>query len=100
MKKTIDGIHYDTKNATAIGTAGTLGLLSHWEATLYRTPGSKRFFLVGEGGPMTRFAQSAGYNSWIDGEDLIPLIDEQALQWAQRYLALQNIQKTLGGIKK
>lgn len=75
MKKTINGAAFNTEKAILIGTAGGgfPGDFKHWEAGLYKTPRSGRYFLAGSGGPMTRFAQSAGQNSWTGGEDLIPM---------------------------
>lgn len=93
MRKTLHGIRFDTDTAVEIGTAGSLGILMHWEATLYRTPRSKRYFLAGYGGPMTRFAQSAGCDAWTDAQDLIPLTYAQAKQWALQYLARENIEQ-------
>ena len=93
LKKTVHGIRYNTDSAIVIGTAGMLGVLTHWEATLYGAPRSNRYFIVGFGGPMTRFSQSVGCNAWKEGADLIPLTPEQAKQWAELYLAPEVVQQ-------
>jgi len=60
MKFTIDGQRFDTDKSEWIANACRDGFRTDfrwWSETLYRTPRSKRFFLVGEGGPMTRYAR-------------------------------------------
>lgn len=90
MKKIVNGKIYDTEKSTLIGESSATdahrGDFRYWEASLYQTPRSKSFFLAGEGGPMTRFAQSCGQNSWEGGSDLIPMTREQALEWAEANL--------------
>lgn len=98
MKKIIEGKLYNSENAVAIGSydnlahgADSINDFHYWEATLYKTPRSGRFFLVGEGGPMSRFAQSAGQNSWRGGSDLTPLSKEEALEFAEQYLDAETV---------
>jgi hypothetical protein len=85
MKKTIDGIRYNSETAVKV-----IDLMNpdptvsgpeddrYWEATLYATKISKKYFLVGSGGPMTRFAQDEGRHVWSAGAALIPLSGEDA----------------------
>lgn len=87
MKKIINGIRYDSEKATEIGTMESGHGFEWCKCTLYVTPKSNRFFITGHGGPMTRFAQSAGQNSFTNGSDLIPFDDKQeALKWAENHL--------------
>jgi hypothetical protein len=87
MKKIINGVRYDSDKAIKIGGASKCdGSFSDWSAELYVTPQSKRYFLTGEGGPMSRFAQPVGNNGFSGGSDLIPLSPEEALEWAECYL--------------
>jgi hypothetical protein len=90
-RKIVRGKRYDTEKSTEIGSAsggGAVGDFSYWEATLYRAPRSGAYFLAGEGGPMTRFAQSIGQNQWSGGEDIIPMTRQEAFDWAQEHLDL------------
>lgn len=101
MRKVINGLRYDTEKATKIGTAeyhGSCTDFQYWEATLYRTPRSNRFFLAGHGGPMSRFSQSIGQNQWGGGEDLIPMSHGEALEWAEQHLDADEIEKHFGDI--
>jgi len=95
MKKIINGKRYDTASAIEIGHySSSYGGTDHqyWEATLYRTKRSGQYFMAGEGGPMSRFAQSNGQNSWSGGEDLIPMSKDEALEFAEQYLDSDEIE--------
>jgi len=96
MKKIINGLRYDTTNAIKIGgydhgSYPGSGDFSHWSATLYKTPRSGRFFLHGEGGAMTRFAEHSPYGGACGGEKLIPMSREEAQKWAETYLDVDII---------
>ena len=87
MKRIIDGKRYDTETADHIAQASAscpVNDFNHWEENLYRTK-SGRFFLVGEGGPMTGYARSCGQNQWTGGSDLQPLTDDEARSWLERH---------------
>lgn len=95
MKKIITGVRYNTSNAVAIGrhiNGEYVTDFSYWDATLYVTKRSKRFFLAGSGGAMTQFSQSFG-NDTIGGERIIPLSKAAALIWAEQYLDANVIEE-------
>lgn len=99
MKKIIDGLRYDTDNAIEIGyysTGGSTSDFTHWEASLYKTPRSGKFFLAGEGGPMTQFASRGSQEGIGYGEKLSPMSREEALSWAEQYLNAEVIEKHFG----
>jgi len=103
MKKIINGFRYDTEKATLIGQYHTPGLgksdFRYWEAGLYKSPRSGRYFLAGEGHAMTRFAAHTGDgSSW--GEKLLPLERDEALDWAERYLDTEVIEEHFGDMIK
>jgi len=101
MKKILHGKRYDSSNAIIIGghyASCSISDFSYWEATLYKTPRSSQYFLVGEGGPMSRFAQSAGQNQWTGGSDLIPMIRKEALEWACEHLDADVVDKEFSDI--
>lgn len=100
MKAIFDGLRYDTTTADLIGGydnlcegASSTSDFGYWEATLYRTPRAKRYFLAGEGGPMTRFSRPAGGNSTSGGSKIIPMDAQEALDWATRYLAPEIVEE-------
>jgi len=105
MKKIINGTRYDTEKAVLVGYADNCSRgvdsitdFGYWEAGLYKTPRSNRFFLAGHGGPASRFAQSAGQNSWQGGEDIMPMNREDALTWAERWLSTPETEKHFGDL--
>lgn len=81
MKKTINGVRYDTGSALPVGKAWARGYdkthMLYWSAKLYITVSSRRYFLHGHGGFMTIFRGA---------EKIIPLTDDQAEEWEGTFL--------------
>lgn len=96
MKKIIQGLRYDTDNAILVGEYYTRNIgksdFNYWEAALYKTPKSGKFFLAGEGHAMTQFGSTNG-NARGWGEKLIPMSQEEALEWAEQYLTAEEIEE-------
>lgn len=100
MKKYINGRKYDTETAQAVGSWSnnrSYGDFSRCEETLYRKK-TGEFFLYGEGGPMSRYAKSAGDNSWSGGEEIHPLTFDEAREWAEEQLDGDEYEKIFGEI--
>jgi len=95
MRKTIHGLRYDTDAAVFLGRATNSlpGAPDYWQADLYRTRRAQRYFLAGTGGALSRFAQSAGQNTWGEGADLIPLTETEARAWADHFLDEGTVKK-------
>jgi hypothetical protein len=81
MKKVINGRRWDTDKANLVCEAqfGSPRDLDYVKEGLYQTPRSKRYFLAGEGGPLSIFAHCDG-NSCCGGEKIIP-IDTEVARW-------------------
>lgn len=92
MKKIINGKRYDTDTARVVG-AYTNGMLvsdlSYVCETLYRKRNGE-YFVHGEGGAMSKYAQSRGNSSWGGGELIIPMSYEAAREWAERNLEAEE----------
>jgi len=102
MKKVVDGLKYDTGKAELIGEYDNVGDgassttdFKHYELGIYRTK-SGRYFLAGEGGPMSMFAHSIDQNSWSGGSDIIPLSKEEAYEYAEKYFDEETISEYFG----
>ena len=94
MKKIINGIRYNTDTAIEIGSDYNnvyTNDFSYWEATLYKTPRSGRFFLAGKGGPMTRFRLRCDDGTSTFGSKIIPMSKAEAMEWAKEYLDYDTI---------
>ena len=101
MKKIINGLRYDTEVAVALGEGSANCPRSDfgwWEATLYRTPRSGRYFVAGEGGPMTSFARPVNGNMRGHGERVIPMSTEDAREWGEQNLTTEEVEAAFGDI--
>ena len=69
MRRIIDGRMYNTETAVEICGISHSHYTDfhHYEETLYKTP-KGAFFLVGEGGPLSKYARSLGNNSRGGGD--------------------------------
>lgn len=96
MESIINGLRYNTDKAEVIGSYDN-GLsrsdFRRWAATLYVTPKSRRFFLAGEGGPLTSFAKQCSNGSKTVGSAIVPLTKEEALEWAEKYLKTPDVEE-------
>ena len=85
MKKIIKGKLYDTETAKRLGLDGSGDGFKAWHEELYQKR-TGEFFLYGQGGPMTKYAQTVGDNSWSGGEKIMPLSLAAAREWAEAHL--------------
>ena len=94
MKKIIAGKRYDTETAQFCGSReyGSSGNLDHECEALYQKR-TGEFFLYGEGGPRSKYAEETSMNSWSGGEQIIPLSDQQAKEWAEANLDGEDYEK-------
>ena len=100
MRKIIKGKMYDTETATEVGSfsnAGSFRDFTHMEETLYRKRNGE-FFLFGEGGPMTKYAVTIGQNSWSGGSRITPLTENQAREWAEECLNVDEYISLFGDV--
>ena len=102
MKKIIHGKKYDTKTATVIGESGNgLGYRDfNWcEETLYRKK-TGEFFLHGEGGPASAYAEHVASGGWTSGETIVPLTIDEAKEWAEDNLSADDYEKIFGEVEE
>ena len=101
MKKIINGKRYDTDTAKKLASDWYSNRTDfyYWEETLYRK-NTGEYFLHGEGGPASKYAQSVGQNSWSGGEKIIPLSVENARKWAEDHLDGDEYEKIFGVIEE
>ena len=86
MKKVINRKMYNTKTAEILHEwdNGIYGNdFRSCEETLYVTK-KGNYFLHGEGGPMTEYAESHG-NSTSEGSEIIPLTLEEVITWLEEH---------------
>ena len=100
MKKIINGKVYDTDTAKEMAFwSNNLGPrdFSFVVETLYQKR-TGEFFLLGEGGPSTKYAKSAGQNWWSGGSKIIPLDWESARKWAEDHLDADDYESIFGPV--
>ena len=87
MKKIIDGKKYDTETAKQVGETWSAGegSLGWTEETLYRKRNGE-YFLHGQGGAMSRYAEEVGQSSWSGGARIMPLTYDEAREWAEQHM--------------
>lgn len=100
MKKIINGKRYDTDTARLVGTwhNGEYSFDSVEEKLYKKKNGS--FFLHGTGGANTRYADMIDSNSWSGGEKIIPLSYEEARQWSEDHLTVDEYEAIFGEIQE
>lgn len=95
MRKVIKGRLYNTDTAQKLGWIDNTDR-DNWatpllraeidanviQETLYLTK-SGNYFIHGEGGSLTRYAETLGDHVWLTGEHIEPITEERAKLWAQ-----------------
>lgn len=102
MKKIISGKVYDTDTARELGSwanAGHWGDFAHMEETLYRKK-TGEFFLHGEGGPATKYAEAVGQNEWSGGARIMPMSFAEARDWSEEHLAADVFESIFGAVSE
>ena len=87
MKKIINGRLYDTETAKELGgdSYSNRRDFHYWAETLYKKR-TGEFFIYGEGGPLSKYAEAVGLNEWSGGERIMPLSYAEAQKWAEEHL--------------
>ena len=102
MKKIINGRRYDTDTAREMASASSPEGRSDfhwWEETLYRKS-TGEFFLYGQGGPASKYAESCGQNQWSSGSRIMPVSLEAAQKWAEEHLDGDDYEEIFGAIEE
>lgn len=97
MKKVISGSLYDTSTARLVGAwdNGVYGNdFSAVSEELYRTRSGK-YFVHGEGGPLTTYAVHHG-NDTSGSEEIRPMTVDQARAWAEEKLSADKYAAEFG----
>lgn len=94
MKKMINGKRYDTKTAALCGWReyGESGGSDYILEKMYQKR-TGEFFLYGKGGSGTKYRKEIHMNDWVDGEQIIPLTNDEARKWAEEYLDPEDYEK-------
>lgn len=88
MRKIINNRMYNTKTAVYLGRrlSNDGDWMHRCREELYRKTNGE-YFLYGEGGPATAYAEEDGDNSWSAGTGIRPLSESEAHEWAEENLS-------------
>lgn len=102
MKKIIDGKVYNTETATCVGewANGYYRNDFKWESEELYKKNNGEFFLYGEGGPMSSYAESIGNRSWSEGSSISPLTSKEAYNWAMEKLSANEFEEIFGAMSE
>lgn len=101
MNKIINGKRYSTDSAKEMASDSYSNYTDfhYWSETLYRK-NTGEYFLHGEGGPMSRYAETIGQNQWTGGEKIIPLTVDAAQKWAEEHLTADEYESIFGEVEE
>ena len=90
MEKIIYGQKYDTEKSRCIGAYETDETdfdrnPRGYREELYRTKSGK-YFLAGEGGALSDYAAGTHGGGWCPGSKIIPISEDDALNWCEKNL--------------
>lgn len=99
MKKIIDGKKYDTNTAELMGEwdSDSRGNFDYVCERLYRKK-TGEFFLYGEGGANSKYSVRTGTNEWSGGSEIIPISEENARRWSEKYLSGDEYENIFGEV--
>ncbi|HEY5588162.1 MAG TPA: hypothetical protein VIK86_04300 [Candidatus Paceibacterota bacterium] len=98
MKKIIKGALFNTQTAKLIGewhNEFPSKDYNYCEESLYRTKSGK-YFIYGQGGARTKYAERCGNNEWSEGDILFDLSRDAAKEWAQENLTVDKYEIIFG----
>lgn len=102
MKKIIKGRKYDTATANEVACDmynGSCSDFQWWqEALMQKRTGE--YFLYGQGGAMSKYAESCGQNSWCGGSEIIPLTLDEAKRWAEEHMDADRYEEVFGEVEE
>lgn len=101
MKKIINGKKYNTETAKCVGNGtSNCGVTDfrYFDESLYLKK-TGEFFLHGKGGGMTKYAIEV-CGSMMGSEKIIPLSQQEARAWGERYLDVEKYEEVFGVVEE
>lgn len=98
MKKIINDKMYNTETANYIGSHRSdcyKNDFRYFEEDLYQKK-TKEFFLYGEGGAMTKYAEYVQGCGYTYGEKIIPLSEDEAKEWVEENMDVDDYIELFG----
>lgn len=101
MQKIIEGKKYDTETATLIATYeySTQRDFNYCLEELYKTK-KGAYFIYGEGGPLSKYAENIGNNSITGSCDMYLVSEEEAKEFALENLDAEDFEEIFGEVEE
>lgn len=102
MKKIINGKMYNTETAKEVATwsnSYNFGDFNYCEETLYKKK-TGEYFLYGMGGALSKYARSCGSNGSSGGSEFVPLSENEAKEWMERYADAEDYIAEFGEVEE
>ena len=101
MKQIINGRKYNTETAKECGVAshGYPRDFGYYKETLYCKKNGE-YFIFGEGGPASRYAERIDMNSWSGGSKIRPVSYSEAMEWAEENLDADEYEENFGPVSE
>lgn len=101
MRSIINGKKYDTNTAN---------LLLEWDnglrtdfrfcsECLYKKNNGE-FFIAGEGGPLSKYAESCDGGCLSEGERIVPITEMRARRWAETHASTDEFEEIFGEVEE
>jgi hypothetical protein len=87
MKKTVNGLTYNTETAKEIGYYSKsyyCNDFNYYSESLYKTK-TGNYFLYGSGNAMSKYSCSVGNIGRGGSSDIIPMTEAEAMEWCEEY---------------
>ena len=98
MKKIINGKMYNTETAKILAedcASCAANDFNYWWEGLYKKR-TGEYFIQGEGGPMSKYAQSMGNDSWGWGYGIKPITTDHAKSWCEKHCSADEYETIFG----
>ena len=100
MKKIISGKKYDTETARLVGEYSNGYARSDFKfvrENLYQKR-TGEYFIYGEGGAMSRYAEPYPGGGWQGSERIVPISYTEAQAWAEQYMSADDYEAEFGEV--
>lgn len=102
MKRIINGKKYDTETARKVAEwSNGLGVrdFNHMSEELY-VKRTGEFFILGEGGPLTRYAEDCRGGGSGSGVQIIPITESEAREWSEKHMSVDEYEAIFGEVEE
>lgn len=101
-KMIINGKLYNTETATYVGgysNSLSINDFNYYDEDLYRKS-TGEYFLSGEGGPLSKYAEYLDGGCRTYGKDIFPLSLDEAKKWVEHHMSAEDYIDEFGEVEE